>query len=266
MNTDFFIDTHAHLDGDEFVDDLSEALQRAQDANVRKILVPNISLDSVSRIKEICESNHGVLYPMIGLHPEDVKPGCESSIELMESKLREPNHYIAIGEIGLDYYWDDTYKELQKEVFKKQIAWALKYDLPLMIHTRAAHKDMTAIIKETTNEYGDSLKGVFHCFSGNEEEARELLKFKNFMIGIGGICTFKKSELPQVLRTTIPLERIVLETDAPYMAPVPNRGKRNESAFIKDIASKLAEIYGCDILHVMNVTTRNALSIFSKAQ
>jgi TatD DNase family protein len=135
-----------------------------------------------------------------------------------------------------------------------------------MIHTRAAHSDMVDIIKSSNKEHGGRLRGVFHCFAGNESEAQELMKFDNFMFGIGGIVTFKKSTLPQVLKSVIPLERIVLETDSPYMAPVPNRGKRNESAFIKDIAAKIAEIYECALEHVMEQTTQNALKIFNRAQ
>lgn len=265
MKTNFFIDTHAHIDGNEFLEDLDEVVTRAQGANVKKIFIPNINAESIERIKHLCATNPGTLYPMIGLHPEDVKPGHEQVLEMMEEELKSPNKYIAIGEIGLDYYWDDTYKEIQKDALKKQIRWASKYNLPLMLHTRSAHQDMVDIISKAEAETPGAIKGVFHCFAGNEDEAAELMRFEHFMFGIGGIVTFKKSSLPQTIKNTIPLERIVLETDSPYMAPVPNRGKRNESAYIKDIAAKLADIYGCCAEDIMSQTTCNALSIFTKA-
>lgn len=264
MDRNYYIDTHSHIDGEEFLDDFEAVVKRAQESSVKKIFIPNINSSTINRIEQLCSSNQGTLYPMIGLHPEDVKPESTDALNDMEERLKRPNPYIAIGEIGLDYYWDDTHKELQKEAFKRQLKWSVDYDLPLMIHTRAAHSDMTDIIKSAIKEYGGRLRGVFHCFAGNEEEAQELMKFDKFMFGIGGIVTFKKSTLPQVLKSHIPLERIVLETDAPYMAPVPNRGKRNESAFIKDIAAKLAEIYECEPEHIMKQTTNNVLKIFSK--
>lgn len=266
MNADYFIDTHAHIDGDEFLEDIDEVIKRAQDANVKKIFIPNINASTLKRINELCCKQKGCLYPMIGIHPEDVIPGCEDTLDKMEKELSETNSYIAIGEIGLDYYWDETHKALQKEIFKKQVAWGVKHNLPLMIHTRSAHSDMVEIIKTAIIENGQKLKGIFHCFAGTAEEAKELLEFDNFMLGIGGIVTFKKSALPDTLANTVPLERIVLETDAPYMAPVPNRGKRNESAYIKDIAAKLSEIYNCNIEHIMTTTTNNALKTFTKAQ
>ena len=266
MATLHFLDTHAHIDGEEFIDDFEDTVKRALGSNVRKIFIPNINTGTIDRIEQLCDSKPGILYPMIGIHPEDVKPENIETLNGMEERLRRPNSYIAIGEIGLDYYWDDTYKELQKEVFRRQINWSIEHGLPMMIHTRAAHSDMVEIIESANEEHQGKLSGVFHCFAGNAEEAHDLLKFSNFMFGIGGIVTFKKSILPEVLKSTIPLERIVLETDAPYMAPVPNRGKRNESAYIKDIAAKLAEIYECDIEHVMAQTTNNALKVFPKAR
>lgn len=265
MGTDYFIDTHAHIDGDEFLEDLDEVVIRAKESNVKKIFIPNINAESIERIKRLCTTNAGVLFPMIGLHPEDVKPGYEQILGKMEEELKSPNRYIAIGEVGLDYYWDDTHKDIQKDALKKQIHWALKYNLPLMLHTRSAHNDMVDILSKTETETPNAIKGVFHCFAGNEEEATELLRFENFMLGIGGIVTFKKSSLPQTIKNTIPLKRIVLETDSPYMAPAPNRGKRNESAYIKDIATKLADIYGCSTEEIMTQTTINALNIFTKA-
>lgn len=265
MDTNFFIDTHAHIDGEEFTDDLELVIERAKSTNIQKIFIPNINANTISRIEEICTSHQGTIYPMIGLHPEDVNTESPKTLDLMSERLERHNNFIAIGEIGLDYYWDTSYKEMQKEIFKRQIKWGAVHNLPLTIHTRSAHTDMIDIMKRSIEKYGDCIRGVFHCFAGNETEAEEMLGFENFMLGIGGIVTFKNSLLPQVLKSTIPLERIVLETDSPYMAPVPNRGKRNESAFIKDIAVKLADIYNCSIEHIMSQTTHNALSIFTKS-
>lgn len=258
----YLIDTHAHLDGDEFLDDLNEVIQRAKDCNVQKIFIPNINANSLERIKQITKVHKGTLYPMIGLHPEDVNYEYSETLDLMENDLKNQNFYIGIGEIGLDYYWDDTKKEQQKKAFARQVEWGIKYDLPLMIHTRSAHKDMITIMAEAQTRHTGKLKGVFHCFAGTADEAREMQSIDNFMIGIGGIVTFKKSQLPETIREAIPLSRIVLETDSPYMAPVPHRGKRNESSFVDNVAEKLAEIFGCRKEDVIRQTTDNALSVF----
>ena len=258
----YLIDTHAHLDGDEFKDDLTEVILRAKETNVKKIFIPNINATTLDRIKKITIEHEGVLYPMIGLHPEDVNEEYVETLNSMETELQHPHNYIGIGEIGLDYYWDDSMKEQQKKAFARQVEWGVKYNLPLMIHTRSAHKDMIDIMHEAQSKCGGLLKGVFHCFAGTVDEAREMLAIDNFMIGIGGIATFKKSQLPETIKEAIPLSKIVLETDSPYMAPVPHRGKRNESAFVDNVADKLAEIFGCTKETVVRQTTENALSVF----
>lgn len=262
------IDTHAHLDGEEFSCDINDVLDRAQKVGVKTILIPNINGTTINNVLGTCKKHTGILYPMIGLHPEDVKEKEEYDrvLDSMEAMLKSHTdntcQFIAIGEIGLDFYWDDTYKKEQKEAFERQIRWAETYHLPLMIHSRAAHKELVEIMEAHRHNH---IKGVFHCFTGNSDEAKDLLSFEGFMLGIGGVATFKKSDLPEVLASTVPLSRIVLETDAPYLAPVPYRGKRNESAFIANIAQKIAEIYHCTLNEVATTTTENAIKMFGTA-
>ncbi len=258
----YLIDTHSHLDGEEFTADIASVIGRAQDAGVKKILIPNINANTVVGIKNLCSQYKDVLHPMIGLHPEDVNGDSMSVLDTMEQELQQPNDYIAIGEIGLDYYWDETYKEMQKTVFKRQVSWSKEYGLPLMIHTRSAHADMVETMSEAAESGILGKGGVFHCFAGTAEEAGELLAFDKFMLGIGGIVTFKKSTLPAVLKECVPLSRIVLETDSPYMAPVPYRGKRNESAYVAEVARKLAEVYECSYEEVIRQTYENAVRVF----
>ena len=264
------IDTHAHIDGPEFADDLEEVIQRAKDAGVEKIFVPGICLKDTPHLLEVCQTHPNYLYPMIGLHPENIMDeDYHHALDSLESLLvtetlqsaHSPHPIIAIGEIGLDLYWDDTHKQEQIEVFEHQIQWAEKYDLPLMIHSRNAHKELMEIMER---HRASNLSGVFHCFTGTEEEARDLLTFPNFMLGIGGVLTFKKSTLREVVKNAVPLSRIVLETDSPYMAPVPNRGKRNESAYVKSVAEKLAEIYDTNFDNIVLQTTKNTLKVFKK--
>ncbi len=226
-------------------------------------------MKDMHRIFELCKEHNGYLYPMIGLHPENIMDEdynhvlneMENTISNMILDKDCSTKPIAIGEVGLDFYWDDTYKKEQIKVFERQIAWAEKYDLPLMIHARNAHKEMMEIMEKHRHS---NLKGVFHCFSGTEEEATDLLSFPGFMLGIGGVCTFKKSNLPDVLRSKVPMDRIVLETDSPYLAPVPNRGKRNESAFITHVATKLASIYGVEKDILVQQTSKNVAKVFLK--
>ena len=196
---------------------------------------------------------------MAGLHPEDVKADYKDVLQRIRKRL--PGDFIAIGEIGLDFYWSREYEKEQLEAFEEQVRWACELEMPLMIHSRKAQNQLVSILKK----YKDGLKGgVFHCFTGNLQEARQLLEFENFCLGIGGVITFKKSHLPEVV-AQIPLERIVLETDAPYMAPVPMRGKRNESAYVSFIIERMAESLGLESEKVEEVTTRNALRTFPKA-
>ena len=254
------IDTHAHIDGAEFADDLDAVIQRAKDTGVKKIFVPGICLKDTPHLLEVCQAHPQYLYPMLGLHPENIMDE-DYHQALRQLELLMDDSIIAIGEVGLDFYWDDTHKQEQMEVFEHQIQWAEKYDLPLMIHSRNAHQELMEVMERHRTS---NLCGVFHCFTGTEEEARDLLTFPHFMLGIGGVLTFKKSTLREVVKHTIPLSRIVLETDSPYMAPTPNRGQRNESANVKYVAEKLAEIYGTDFDNIAFQTTQNTLNVFKK--
>ena len=197
---------------------------------------------------------------MLGLHPEEVKADWRNQLAQMKPMLDEPNHpFIAIGEVGLDYYWSREFEAEQLQAFEEQVEWAAEYDLPLMIHCRKAQNEMVHILKRHEKELVRG--GVFHCFTGNGKEAEQLLQFDNFVLGIGGVLTFKKSHLPEVL-AGIPIDRIVIETDSPYMAPVPMRGKRNESAYVAFVLNRIAEIYGISEDEADRRTTANALRIF----
>lgn len=256
------IDTHSHIYGSEFDEDRDEVIQRAKEAGVRKILLPNINGQTVSAMMSLCQSYPGYCFPMIGLHPTDIEDDYLSVLSDMHQHLSQPEHpFVAVGEVGLDFYWDDTRREEQLEVFDTQIVWARDFRLPLMIHSRSAHSELIEMMNKHADE---GLSGVFHCFGGDEDEARELLSYENFVLGIGGVVTYKKSTLPEVLREVVPLDRIVLETDSPYLAPVPNRGKRNESSFVLHVAQKLAEIYQLPVSEIIAVTSDNANRIFPR--
>lgn len=252
-----FIDTHTHIDGEEFRDDLNLVVQRAITAGALKLFVPGINLTSIATVRDVCQRFPGYCYGMIGLHPEDVKADFNEVLDAMEAQLH--GEWIAIGEVGLDYYWSREFEKEQLSAFERQVQWSVETSLPLMIHCRKAQNEMVKILRK----YEGSLPGgVFHCFTGNETEAKELLSFEGFGLGIGGVLTFKKSKLPDTLTNAVPLERIVLETDAPYMAPVPHRGERNESAFIVNVIEKMAECYGITAEEVAQITTDNAKKIF----
>ncbi len=255
------IDTHTHIDGEEFDADRDLAIQRAKDAGVEKVLVPAIDLKSIGSVLATCRAYPGYAYPMIGLHPEEVKADWRDVLAQMKPMLDEPGHpFIAVGEVGLDFYWSREFEAEQLEAFEAQVEWAAEYDLPLMIHCRKAQNEMVHILKHHERELRRG--GVFHCFTGNAQEAAQLLEFDNFVLGIGGVLTFKKSHLPDVL-PQIPVSRIVLETDSPYMAPVPMRGKRNESAFVALVLKKMAEVYGMDESEIDRITTETANRIFA---
>jgi TatD DNase family protein len=262
-----YIDTHCHLDGEEFAEDRDEVVQRAREAGCTKIFLPAIDAKSCQTVLDTCCRYPDYCYPMLGLHPEEVKGDWREQLSAISRWLsadsQEPKAQsqkpIAIGEIGLDYYWSREFEKEQVEAFEEQVKWAIELQLPLMIHCRKAQNEMVAVLKRYARELPG---GVFHCFTGNEQEARQLLEFDNFVLGIGGVLTFKKSHLPEVLPACVPLERIVLETDAPYMAPVPQRGKRNESAYIRHIITRLAEAYGISEEEVCQQTTANVAHLF----
>lgn len=257
-----FIDTHTHLDGEEFDDDRAEAIERAREVGVGKVFVPAIDLKSVKTVTAMCNDYPGYAYPMIGLHPEEVRDDWQSVLREMRNMLNSPHPFIAIGEVGLDYYWSREYEREQLEAFEEQVKWSVETRLPLMIHCRKGQNEMVQMMRHYQK---DLPGGIFHCFTGNEREAEELLQFNNFALGIGGVLTFKKSHLPEVLPASVPLNRIVLETDSPYMAPVPMRGKRNESAYVRYVLEKLAESYGVSCEEVADITTTTTRRIFPLA-
>lgn len=255
------IDTHSHIYGPEFDDDREDVIRRAKDAGVECILLPNINSESIRPMLELCRQYPGYCFPMMGLHPEDVRDDYEDVLASMWQELQAPHPYIAIGEVGLDFYWDETWREQQLDAFERQVCWARDLHLPLVIHCRKAHRELVDIMERHRDE---RLTGVFHCFGGSADEASELLSFPGFVLGIGGVLTYKKSTLPEALRD-VPLERVVIETDAPYLAPVPHRGKRNESAFSLHTLQRLATLYDRTPEEVDNMTSETAKRIFRLA-
>ena len=256
-----YIDTHCHLDGEEFAQDRDAVVQRARETGCKAIFLPAIDVASCHTVLDVCAQYPDYCRPMLGLHPEEVRADWRDQLlairHLLLSVSPKP---IAIGEIGLDYYWSREFEHEQLEAFEEQVRWAVEMQLPLMIHCRKAQNEMVQIIKK----YAQDLPGgVFHCFTGNEHEARQLLEFPQFVLGIGGVLTFKKSHLPETLAATVPLDRIVLETDAPYMAPVPMRGQRNESAFIRHIITRMAEAYSVSEEEICRQTNENVNRVFS---
>ena len=234
-----FIDTHCHLDGEEFKDDLDAVVQRAREAGCMKVFVPAIDLSSCRTVMDVCNRFPNYAYPMVGLHPEEVKADWKEVLSALFSLLPPPSSLLS---------------------FEEQVRWSVETRLPLMIHCRKAQNEMVSILKRYAK---DLPGGVFHCFTGNETEARQLLEFDNFVLGIGGVFTFKKSHLPEVLPAVVPLDRIVLETDAPYIAPVPMRGNRNEPAFIRYIITKMAEAYGVSEETICEKTNSNVEHLFA---
>lgn len=257
-----FIDTHTHLDGDEFATDRAEVMARAREAGVGKVFLPAIDIKSTEAILDVCRQYPGYAYPMVGLHPEEVRADWRDVLAQMKQYLKPENRFIAIGEVGLDYYWSREFKQEQLDAFEEQVKWSVETRLPLMIHCRKGQNEMVQLLRRYKN---DLPGGVFHCFTGNEHEAEELLQFDRFVLGIGGVLTFKKSHLPEVLPAAVPLDRIVIETDSPYMAPVPMRGQRNESAYVKFVLQRLAEAYGVSEEVVATTTTAIAQRIFPLA-
>lgn len=252
------IDTHSHLDVEEFKNDLTDVIDRAKEAGVEKVFIPAIDLNSCRSVLNVCNAYPGYAYPMFGLHPEEVKADYKEQLTLIRTVIDE-NNPIAIGEVGLDYYWSREFEREQLDAFRIQVEWSVETCLPLMIHCRKAQNEMINLLRQYKK---DLPGGVFHCFTGNEKEAEQLLQFDRFVLGIGGVSTFKKSPLPVVLPKSVPLDRIVLETDSPYMAPTPMRGKRNESAFVRYVMLCLAEAYGVTPEEMEQATNKNVNRIF----
>lgn len=261
------IDTHSHLFVEEFEADRPEVMQRAREAGITHIVMPNIDMASVEPMLQACAEYPDLCYPTIGLHPTEVKEGYRQVLAQMKAMLDASVHgeashapFIAIGEVGLDLYWDKTFKMEQLSALEEQIGWALEYDLPIIIHSREAFPELYALF----SDYKDSaLRGVFHSFTGTADEAHALLEFPGFMLGINGVATFKKSTLPEAL-SEVPLSRLVVETDSPYLAPTPYRGKRNESAYVVRVVEKLAEVYQCSAEQVAEQVYETSERLFFK--
>lgn len=249
-----FTDTHTHLYDEQLITDNN--IQTAINAGVTKMYMPNCDSTTIAGMMQLAERYPDNCFPMMGVHPCYIKEKYEEELAIAAEQLAQHKFY-AIGEIGLDYYWDISFKAQQIEAFETQIDWALEYNLPIVIHSRESLQDCIDIVKKKQN---GNLKGIFHCFGGSIAEAQQIIEV-GFFMGIGGVVTFKNSKLPEVLKD-VDLSHIVLETDAPYLAPTPFRGKRNESAYIPLIAEKLAEVKQVDVSVIAKATTENASRIF----
>lgn len=250
------IDTHSHIYLEEFDSDRKEMLERAEKEGVRKVFMPAVDSITHEQMLAISAQFSQLCRPMMGLHPCSVRENSERELALARDYL-EKNKFIAIGEIGLDFYWDTSFKVQQYHAFRQQVEWALHYDLPIVIHSRNSTDESIAVVAEYQK---GKLKGVFHCFSGSVEQAKKIIDL-GFCLGIGGVVSFKNSGLDKVMEQ-LTMENIVLETDAPYLAPVPFRGKRNECSYLKFVVQKLAEVKKINIEEVATVTTSNAEKLF----
>ncbi|MGL5274052.1 TatD DNase family protein [Myroides marinus] len=252
-----FTDTHTHLYSDAFADDRKETINRAISSGVTRFFIPAIDSSYTESMFELEREFPDNIFLMMGLHPTDVKPETyKMELALVESELARRKYY-AVGEIGIDLYWDKSTLAIQQEAFQYQIQLAKKYNLPINIHCRDAFDEVFEVLER---EKGDNLRGIFHCFTGTEEQALKAISY-NLKLGIGGVATFKNGKIDQFLNK-IPLEHIVLETDSPYLAPVPYRGKRNESAYIVNIAEKLSDIYALPLEEIAKQTTANSVAVF----
>ncbi len=253
----FFVDSHTHLYLEQFGADRNEVVKRAIKEGVEMMLLPNIDKDSFDDMMALCNAFPDNCFPMTGLHPTSVKEDYEKELAEVEKQL-EKNRFVAVGEIGIDLYWDKTYKTQQEDAFRKQLQLAKKFSLPVSIHTRDSFDEVYCIVKE---EKTNDLNGVFHCFTGTTHQAEKIMEM-GFFMGIGGVLTFKNSGLGDVVKD-IPLEFLLLETDSPFLTPAPYRGKRNESAYVRFIAGKLAEIKETTVEEIAAITSNNAMNLFN---
>lgn len=250
------IDTHTHIYAEEFDHDRDEAIQRAIDLGVTKLLLPNIDLESIEPMHKVCDQYPENCFPMMGLHPTSVKQDYQKVLAKIKTEL-DNRKYIAIGEIGIDLYWDKTCAKEQRLALLEQFQWAIDYKLPVVIHSRESLPEIIETIREFNHP---DLRGVFHCFPGTQQQAEEVIN-AGFFLGIGGVVTFKNSGLDKEIEG-IDLKNIIIETDSPYLTPTPYRGKRNESAYVNLIAQKLADIYNVSTEEVARITTENASKLF----
>ena len=251
------IDTHTHLYSEEFDEDRKEAIQRALNKGITEFYLPAIDSESHEKMLQLERDYPNQIFSMMGLHPCYVKPeSWETELGIVKKYLDERN-FPAIGEIGIDLYWDKTTLDIQIQAFEQQIDWAIEKNLPIVIHTRESFDETFEVLERKKHS---KLRGIFHCFSGNLEQAKHAIDL-NFILGIGGVVTFKNGKIDQFLNE-IPLDKIVLETDSPYLAPVPFRGKRNESSYLDLVAGKLIDIYQKDFAEIDRITTENAKRMF----
>lgn len=261
------IDTHCHIDEEAFDADREEVVARQREAGVEAMIVPGVNVHSIDTVMDVCKAHPGYCFPALGLHPEDVKDDWKEQLAIIEQAIRaHRDELVAIGEIGLDYYWDKTYKEQQQEVLRHQLLLARELNLPVILHNREATEDILRIVREVQMVNGKcekgKLVGVFHCFNGSKEVAQQILDM-GFYLGIGGVITFKNCKLADTLAdlhsfTPSLLHSLLLETDAPYMAPVPHRGERNESCFMTHVAERLAQVFDTTPEQIIAQTTTNA--------
>lgn len=254
-----FIDTHTHLFDEAFQEDLPAVIDRAQKAGMVQALLPCINLPTWKDMMTVCKAYPHLCRPMLGIHPTEIGPFYLQDLQQIHQMLKSDHStYVAIGEVGLDFYWSRSQYKTQLDVFETQVKWALEFDLPLMIHCRKAQPELVGVLKKYKKE---PLRGVFHCFSGSYEMACQLLELGDFVLGIGGVVTYHNTKLPQTL-AKLPIDKIVLETDAPYMTPVPHRGERNEPSYIPYVIKTLAEVYQCQEDEVAEATVRNTVRMF----
>ena len=257
------IDTHIHIDEEAYAADREEVIARQREAGVEAMLIPGVNAQSIDGILDICRRHKGFCFPALGFHPQDVKEDWQEQWAIIEKAIREHrDELVAIGEIGFDYYWDTTFKEAQREVLQRQLDLAKELNLPVMIHNREATEDTLKILKLQIEDcrFAHPLRGVVHCFNGSKEVAKQILDLGMYL-GIGGVLTFKNCKLFETLEV-VPLDRIVLETDGPYLAPTPHRGERNESRLMIFVVQRLAQIYEKTPEEVIAQTTKNARALF----
>ena len=256
-NLIMLIDTHAHLYSNEFEKDIDEVIARAKGNGLSHILLPNIDIDSINRLNKLVNRDDIFFKRMMGLHPCSVNDDFKDQLSYIKNELITKD-CIAVGEIGIDLYWDKTFQIQQEDAFLEQCQWSIDYNLPIVIHSRESTHRIMQLIKSNFNS---QLRGVFHCFVGDEKQAHDIIEL-GFYLGIGGVVTFKNSDLRNQL-INVPVSRILIETDSPYLAPVPYRGNRNESSYITNVVDELSKIYSLSIEKVSEITTKNALQLFN---
>ncbi len=252
------VDTHSHIYMEDFDPDIKNVIERAKEIGVEKILLPNVDLNSIDSMLNLTKQYSNVCYPMMGLHPTSVDKNYKEQLKTMYTYLQKGD-FCAVGEIGIDLHWDETFIEEQKDAFRIQLSWAKEFNLPIVIHARDAFTKVFEVLDEFSTE---EITGVFHSFGGTVEEANKIMSYEGFKMGINGVVTFKNSKLDEVL-IHVPIDKIILETDAPYLTPVPFRGKRNEPSYLQYVIQKLAQVYNMSEEDISDITTANAKELFN---